>query len=270
MSKLKKVLDIASTVMLVLFVAFVILLVGVRLFGIEPHIVLSGSMEPEILTGALVYVKPLTPEEACNLQAGDDVTYLTDSKGTKVTHRIYEAVGPAYVKNQHGELVLDENGQPTVAKDSKGYPIYMYVTYGINNKNPSDPSGYTLDGTPGVGNLASSNVMGKPLFSIPFLGYVAHFVQNPPGKYVAIGLCVLLLASSLLSGFFKKEEPTGDGAVPPAEGADVPADQPAEAAEAKADQPAEGSQEAADKPAEGEATEGASEEDAKSEEASEN
>ena len=46
MSKLKKVLDIASTVMLVLFVAFVILLVGVRLFGIEPHIVLSGSMEP--------------------------------------------------------------------------------------------------------------------------------------------------------------------------------------------------------------------------------
>jgi signal peptidase len=115
-----------------------------------------------------------------------------------------------------------------------------------------------------------NNLVGKPVFSIPFLGYVAHFVQNPPGKYVAIGLCVLLLASSLLSGFFKKEEPTGDGAVPPAEGADVPADQPAEAAEAKADQPAEGSQEAADKPAEGEATEGASEEDAKSEETSEN
>lgn len=270
MDKLKKILDVASTVMLVLFVVFVILLVGVRLFGIEPHIVLSGSMEPEILTGSLVYVDPLTREEACNLQAGDTITYLVDNKGTKVTHRIYEVVGPAYVKNQHGEPVLDENGQPTVAKDDQGYPIVMYVTYGINNKNSSDPSGYTLDGTPGVGNLASSNVFGKPVFTIPFLGYVAHFVQNPPGKYVAIALCVLLLASSLLSGFFKKEEPKGDGAVPPAEGADVPTDQPAEAAEAKADQPAEGSQEAADKPAEGEATEGASEEDAKSEEASEN
>ena len=47
----KKALDVTSTVALVIFIVFVILLVGVRVFGIEPHIVLSGSMEPEILTG---------------------------------------------------------------------------------------------------------------------------------------------------------------------------------------------------------------------------
>ena len=230
----KKALDVASTVMLVLFVVFIILLVGVRLFGIEPHIVVSGSMEPKYLTGSLVYVDPMTREEACNLKAGDDVTYLVDNKGTKVTHRIYEVVGPAYVKNQHGEVVMDENGQPVVAKDDRGYPIIMYVTYGINNKNSSDPSGYTLDGAPGVGNLASSNVFGKPVFTIPFLGYVASFVQNPPGKYVAIALCALLLASSLLSGFFKKEEQKKDAAVAPAAEEEHPAEggnAPAEAAE---------------------------------------
>ena len=178
----------------------VVLLIGVRLFGIEPHIVLSGSMEPEIMTGSLVYVKRVTPEEAQNLKVGDTVTYLTDSKGTKVTHKIYEVVGVAYVKNQYGEYVKDENGNPVVAKDDFGNPIVMYVTYGINNKNESHPSGYTLDGKEGVGNLGSSNVYGKPLFSIPLLGYVAHFVQNPPGKYVSIGICIFLVLTTLFGG----------------------------------------------------------------------
>jgi signal peptidase len=86
---LKKVLDIVSTIALVFFVIFVIMLAGVRLIGIEPHIVLSGSMEPEIMTGSLVYVNKISPEEARSLKAGDTVTYVVDKSGTKVTHRIY-------------------------------------------------------------------------------------------------------------------------------------------------------------------------------------
>ena len=204
--KIKKIIDIVSSALLVMFVIFAILLVGVRLVGIEPHIVLSGSMEPEILTGSLVYVTKLSPEEAMELKEGDVVTYIVDKRGTKVTHKIYEVVGPAYVKNQHGELVFDENGEPTVAKDGNGNPIIMYTTYGINNKNSSDPSGYTLDGKLGEGNLASSNVFGKPVFSIPYLGYVAHFVQNPPGRYVAIGVCIILIFITFFSSSVDKVE----------------------------------------------------------------
>ena len=192
-SKLKKALDITSWVAIGLFVVLVVLLIGVRLFGIEPHIVLSGSMEPEIRTGALVYVKELSIQEKQNLQVGDDVTFLVDKNGTKVTHRIYEVVGPAYIKNQNGDFVLDENGNKKIAKDDFGNDIYMYTTYGINNKNAGTESGYTLDGTLGVGNLASSNVIGKPVFNIPLLGYVANFVQNPPGQYVAIAACAILI-----------------------------------------------------------------------------
>ena len=195
--KLKKTVDIVSKIALGAFVLLVVLLVGVRLIGIEPHIVLSGSMEPEIFTGSLVYVKRISPEEAQNLQVGDTITYLADSRGTKVTHKIYEVVGPAYVKNQHGEYLLDGNGQPIVAKDDSGNPIIMYTTYGINNKNEHSSTGYTLDGELGVGNLGSSNVFGKPIFSIPLLGYVASFVQNPPGKYVTIGICAFLILTAL-------------------------------------------------------------------------
>ena len=198
-SKFKKAMDIVSWVALGLFVLLVVLLAGVRLFGIEPHIVLSGSMEPEIMTGSLVYVKKISVEEAQSLEVGDTITFLVDKNGTKVTHKIYEVVGPAYVTNQNGDYVLDANGNKTIAKDDFGNDIYMYTTYGINNKNNSE-IGYTLDGTLGKGNLASSNVVGKPVFSIPLLGYVAHFVQNPPGQYIAIALCAILVFCTFSGG----------------------------------------------------------------------
>ena len=204
MNTVKKIMNVFSGIVLGAFILLVLLLVGVRLFGIEPHIVLSGSMEPQIMTGSLAYVTRLSPEEACALKEGDTVTYLVDRRGTKVTHKIYEVVGPLYVKDQHGDYVLDENGERTVAKDDRGYPIIMYTTYGINNKNENDPSGYTLDGKRGEGNLASSNVVGKPLFSVPLLGYVAHFVQNPPGKYIALAFCIFLIVHTFLLGGDKK------------------------------------------------------------------
>ena len=203
--KFKKAVNIVSNTALVLFILLVGLLAGVRIVGIEPHIVLSGSMEPEIMTGSLVYVRPLSAEETRQLQVGDNVTYLVDARGTKVTHKIYEVVGTAYVKNQHGEYVLDENGQPIVAVDDAGNPIVMYTTYGINNNSSTSESGYVLDGTPGVGNLASSNVVGKQVFTIPFLGYVAHFVQNPPGKYITIAVCAILIFNIFFDGSSKKK-----------------------------------------------------------------
>ena len=211
MEKLKKIYNVASYVVLGLFVVFVILLVGVRIFGIQPYIVLSGSMEPEIHTGSLVYAKKVTPEEACNFKAGDDVTYIVDNSGTKVTHRIYEVVGPAYVKNQRGEYVLDENGNPKVAVDDNGYQIIMYTTYGINNENESTPTGYTLDGELGKGNLASSNIVGKPVFSIPLLGYIANFVQNPPGKYLTLMLCAVMLFTTFFTDNSDENEENEEG-----------------------------------------------------------
>lgn len=217
MKVLKKVIEVISTVMLVAFVILVLLLVGVRLVGLEPHVVVSGSMEPEILTGSMVYVKRVSPEEACALKEGETITYQVDAKGTKVTHKIYEVVGYAYLKDQYGELVLDANGEPIIAKDDAGYPIVMYTTYGINNKNSSEPSGYTLDGAIGQGNLASSNVFGKPVFTIPYLGYLAHFVQNPPGRYFAFAICALLIITTFWGGSSpKKEKRSQDG------GEDVP------------------------------------------------
>lgn len=57
-----------------------------RLVGIEPYITLSGSMEPEIKTGSIVYVN--TKDQ--DVEVGDIVTYRLTGDDTEVlvTHRI--------------------------------------------------------------------------------------------------------------------------------------------------------------------------------------
>ena len=38
-----------------------------------------------------------------------------------------------------------------------------------------------------------NNVIGVPQFSIPKLGYVSDFIQNPPGMYITIGVGIVLI-----------------------------------------------------------------------------
>ena len=61
---MQKALNIATTVVMVLVLIFAFLLVGMRIFGLKPYTVLSGSMEPKIWTGSIVYVKKLSQAEA--------------------------------------------------------------------------------------------------------------------------------------------------------------------------------------------------------------
>lgn len=43
-----------------------------------------------------------------------------------------------------------------------------------------------------------NNLLGKPVFTIPYLGYISSYVQSPPGIYIAVGVGVLLLALAFL------------------------------------------------------------------------
>jgi len=153
----KKICNIVSTCVLILVVIMVILLVGVRLFGLTPYTVLTGSMEPEYHVGSIIYLSKVTPE---NMKVGDPVTY--DTHGITVTHRIIEV------------------------KNDPEYGI-LYRTQGDANN--------TADG----GYISPSQIRGKPVFTIPFLGYVANFVQNPPGIYLSIGGCIILLILMFMS-----------------------------------------------------------------------
>lgn len=167
MSKtLKKIWNWFSTLLVGIVVLLAIALVGVRLVGLQPFVVLSGSMRPTYEVGSLIYVKSVDYKE---LKVGDPITYMI-SQDTVVTHRIIE-------------VLVDEEDPNTI----------RYFTQGDANDTPDGSS------------VHYKNVIGKPVFSIPYLGYVSDYIQNPPGKYIAVAGGALLVLLVFLPDVFEEE-----------------------------------------------------------------
>lgn len=165
---IKKVWNVASTVLVVLMVLCAVFLMGSRLLGFQCYNVISPSMEPEYGVGDLIYVKAVDPT---TIKEGDVITFLVNEDLVVGTHRVVR---------------IDAEKQR------------FYTKGDANNVE---------DGAP----VHFNNVIGVPQFSIPMLGYVSDFIQNPPGTYITIGVGVLLsfavFAPDLLG---KKKEETAD------------------------------------------------------------
>lgn len=161
--KAKKVWNVCTTVIVALAVALAVLLAGVRLFGITPYCVLSGSMEPVYPTGALIYVQTC---DAADVQVGDAITFVLNEDLELATHRV---VAIDAVQRQ-------------------------FTTQGDANAAP--------DGTP----VAFENLVGKPVFAIPYLGYVSHWIANPPGLYLTIALAAVLVLLLFLPDLLRAAE----------------------------------------------------------------
>lgn len=160
---MRKVINIMTTVILILVIIFALLLVGVRFFGLEPYTVLSGSMEPEYHVGSLIYVKKTS---AAELTVGMPITYRLES-GVVVTHRIVE--------------VLVDEDNPTL------------VSYRVKGDVNDDP-----DGTP----VPIANVIGRPIFTIPVIGYVCYFIQHPPGSFITVAALMIFVILAFVPDLF--------------------------------------------------------------------
>ncbi|MBQ7874319.1 MAG: signal peptidase I [Oscillospiraceae bacterium] len=153
------VLKTISSVLLVILLVLAFLLAGMRFIGFDIYTVLSGSMEPEFMTGSVIYVKEVDPNE---LSVNDIITFEI-SGGTVATHRIIE-------------LVPDEQNPEIIRFRTKG-----------DNNDMEDGS-----------LVEKSQVIGSPVFDIPYLGYLAAYIQNPAGRYFAFALGAFLLLLMLL------------------------------------------------------------------------
>lgn len=83
---LKKVCSVLSTVLFVSLLLLAAALIVPKLVGYQEMAVLSGSMEPNIPVGAIVYVKEVPFEK---IEDGDVITYQL-SGSTCVTHRVVD------------------------------------------------------------------------------------------------------------------------------------------------------------------------------------
>ena len=88
-----------------------------------------------------------------SIEVGDDITFVLNEELVVATHRVVRVDA----ENQH------------------------FYTKGLANEvEDSEPVHF-------------KNVIGVPQFSIPKLGYVSDFVQNPPGMYITIGIGIVLI-----------------------------------------------------------------------------
>lgn len=168
----KKIWDVTSSVLVGLVVIFAVLLIGVRLFGIQVYSVISGSMEPEYPVGALIYVKEVKPSE---VEIGDVITFVLSNE-TPATHRVIAIDKEAQLFYTQGDANYQIN-------EETGEKVYM-----------EDPP------------VHFNNLIGKPVFKIPVLGYIAYYIQHPPGMYIAIAAGAILLILVFLPDLLKSEK----------------------------------------------------------------
>jgi len=128
--------------------------------GVKPMTVLGGSMEPAIRVGSLTLIGRADPTK---IAVGDIVTFRTPPEArvgslgsdTITTHRV----------------VGIESGQDGLAFETKG------------DAN-EDPDGWSVP---------AASIVGKPLLTIPFLGYAARWASSGAGFVLLIIVPGLLL-----------------------------------------------------------------------------
>ena len=81
---LNKVMNLISAILIIMGIAAIVLFIIPSLAGYKPFIVQSGSMEPEIKTGSVVYNN--THAKLEDVKIGDVIVFKT--KNTYVTHRV--------------------------------------------------------------------------------------------------------------------------------------------------------------------------------------
>lgn len=100
------------------------------------------------------------------IEVGDDITFLLNEDLVVATHRVVRIDA----EKQH------------------------FYTKGLANEiEDNDPVHF-------------NNVIGVPRFSIPKLGYVSDFIQNPPGMYITLAIGAVLILAVFLPDLIGKKK----------------------------------------------------------------
>ena len=162
LTPLGRFLDILGTLIMLVALLACLGLTVPRFAGIQSYVVVTGSMEPSIPVGSLVYAKPVEPE---TLQVGDVIVFYSTnaaSNGTAqdgaipITHRVVEN------HVDKGEIIT---------KGDANESVDMF------------PAAYI-------------NVVGKMLAHVPKLGYLASPLSSLQGK---IAMVMVIFAGFLLT-----------------------------------------------------------------------
>ena len=141
--------------------ALVALAGGPRLLGWQAYIVYSDSMAPSVPMGSVVVVQPQT---VANLAVGDIITFSQPSQPElPMTHRV---VAVSEIPGGFGWRVM--------------------------TKGDSNPE-------PDTWSVEDHQVVGRTVFSVPFVGYVLDWIVRPFGKFAILGFSLVAFVVHIAS-----------------------------------------------------------------------
>lgn len=192
MKTLVKIWNAFTTLLVVFMLLLAVALVGVRVVGLTPFTVLSGSMEPAYHVGSLIYVKQTDP---ATIKVGDPITFVVNDDLLVATHRVVDietfTTGTRAVVDENDQPVLDEDGDPVYEEYDLDEPSYYFTTKGDANDD--------VDGSP----VYYKNVQGVPVFSIPLLGYLSSWLQTRQGMIMGISIALVVIILTFLPDLLK-------------------------------------------------------------------
>lgn len=153
---------------LALVIALAVVSFAPRAFGYMPFAVLSGSMEPELPVGSMVFVHQVDPT---NIAVGDNATFYR-SDGAVVTHQVCEV-----------DPVAQTIGTQGIANIADGIIVH------------------DAEQTP------FSRVIGVVSLCVPYLGFVNAYCTTMPGLLVVVAVLALLVAASIVLDRMVPDEP---------------------------------------------------------------
>ena len=109
-----------------------------------------------------------------------------------------------------------ESNDVVVTRQQDSYAVGDIITFSAEGTSvthriaAADGEGYRTKGDANEaedgGLVHYKNVIGTPIFSIPYLGYVADYIQHPPGMYVAISAGAILLLLVFIPDIFADDK----------------------------------------------------------------
>lgn len=156
MKVIRKALDCVINLLIAVIVILALGFMLLKIFGIKPYIVFSGSMEPEIMTGSMIFVDTKIAQE--QIHESDIISY--ELSGETVTHRVIEETVSTVITKGDANDVAD----------------YAPVPRG-------DITGKVIFSIAGLGYIAAGFMDYKIfIISIVCIGFLADFVLGTESK----------------------------------------------------------------------------------------
>lgn len=120
---LKAILNVILTIIIIVGIIFI----GLYIIGIEPSVVQSGSMEPQIETGSVCFINKLTKFE--DIKENDVIAFKLPT-GVGVTHRVIKITNEGFTTkgdNNETEDLIKTTKENYIGKNIFSIPKVGYA-----------------------------------------------------------------------------------------------------------------------------------------------